>query len=225
MPVTECKAADPTTCPYHGVPSRLREAVKNEDASAYIKARSESKPKVTPPTDPSVLTVKEYKLLWKRLRGGYELSVLKKMDIGVDTPANVSYNRNGEAAFNYENYENQELFSKGACGFFAYAVHEKTGLPLVVFTEDPKSDYWQGHVAVKISEGKFLDITGISDERTYESRYGLEPGVYSMETVESQDRFKELMGLPSAGTVYDKLGDLEKAILDRNATDVVRDFL
>lgn len=35
-----------------------------------------------------------------------------------------------------------------------------------VFTKDPESEFWQGHVAVKTPEGDYLDISGVSNNPT-----------------------------------------------------------
>lgn len=234
--MTECKAKNPSTCPYHGSSFVLKESAKTGDVETYLRTRAtipESKKerwvqdKLTSVEEERIngLTSKEYKVLWKRLRGAYLLSDLKKMTITDETPVAVTYNRNGEASFNYETHETQEIFSKGACGYMAYALHEKTRLPIVVFTADPQESYWQGHVAVKIGENRFLDVTGVSSASDYANRYGLDESKYSVEEVNEDSRFREIMGLPSTGSAYTKLNDLEKAILDRCAKDIVRDYI
>ena len=238
--MSECKAKNPSTCPYHGSSFVLQESAKTGDVERYLKARAnvpESKKQEWVQTNlknsinsieeerTNGLTSKEYKMLWKRLRGAYLLSELKRMTITNETPVAVTYNRNGEASFDYDTQETQEIFSKGACGYMAYALHEKTGLPIVVFTDDPDQSYWQGHVAVKLGEDKFLDVTGISSTSDYATRYGLNASKYSVEEVHEDSRFRELMGLPSGGSAYAKLNDLEKAILDRCSKDIVRDYV
>lgn len=206
-------------CVHHGADFRLRSAALNGDLSFLFTNEAPSLPQR------EGLTEKEFKLLWKRLRGGFLLSELKKMEIDENTPVFVSYNRNGEAAFNYEHEGNQQIFSKGACGYFAYALHERTKLPLVVFTENPDNSYWEGHVAVKLGDDKFLDVTGVCSVADYERRYGLHAGKYTVENMCSVEQFKSRMSLPESGSVYATLNDLEKAILFRCADDVVKDFV
>jgi len=54
------------------------------------------------------------------------------------------------------------LFLHGYCGLLAWAIHQRTGLPLAVFTgRAPTESAWAGHAAVVVGEDKFLDINGI----------------------------------------------------------------
>jgi hypothetical protein len=64
------------------------------------------------------------------------------------------------------------LFAYGYCGLLAYAIHKKTGLPLIVFTNtEDKTDGWSGHVGILVGEDQILDIAGINSEDEIRSRY------------------------------------------------------
>lgn len=234
----KCSARNPSTCPHHGVVIRMRAAEVAGDLDGYMKLRDEVEEReregwvegeivsASHVVDPVTgLSSKEFKLLWKRLRGAYLLSELKTMKVDYRSVAQVSFARNGEASFDYSSAGCERVFSKNACGFLAYALHEKTGLPFVVFTADPAVPYWEGHVAVKVGEDQFLDVTGVSSSGEYGSRYGFREGVFSMEEVTDVSRFRVLMDVPDGADVYRDLGDWEKAILDRCSSDIIRDFL
>jgi hypothetical protein len=63
--------------------------------------------------------------------------------------------------------EISSVFTSGHCAALAWAIHQNTGLPIAVFTNpDSNPEEWTGHVAIKLGEDEFLDITGI---RTAES--------------------------------------------------------
>lgn len=171
------------------------------------------------------LNPNELVLLKRRLRGQRFAKELKTLKVTSSLPVDVSYNRNGMASFDYNEHETQQLFSKGACGFLAYAIHERTGLPFTVVTEDPKAEYWQGHVAIKLGEDRYLDVTGVSTMDEFVSRYNLNRKKFSFHDVDSPDEYKSTMGIAEDAGVYDKLQDLEKAILDRLARDLTRDFV
>lgn len=63
----------------------------------------------------------------------------------------------------------EEIYTKGDCWKLAYALHERYGYEVYTFGV---SEYSWYHVAVKVDEGKFLDITGFSDEGELARRYG-----------------------------------------------------
>jgi hypothetical protein len=74
--------------------------------------------------------------------------------------------------------EIRSVFMNGYCGLLAWAIHQRTGLPLAVFTstEIPFGD-WAGHVAIKLGDDEFLDFTGIRTEASIRSEFrGLEDG-------------------------------------------------
>lgn len=167
----------------------------------------------------------EERLLRKRLRGEFTPRELKAMKIDAETPAHVSFNRNGRAAFSYEDEETQELFTKGACGYIAYALQQKTKLPILVLTDDSTSDYWQGHVALKLGEDSYLDISGVAtlDElRSYHRLYGRN---FSSHETTDDESFKESMGIKPDVGVYDSLNELERALLERYSRDLIRDYI
>lgn len=59
-----------------------------------------------------------------------------------------------------------EVYGDGDCGIFASALHEVTGLPLVLFRLDGAHalhlpDRWPRHAAVGLPDGRFLDAAGV----------------------------------------------------------------
>lgn len=52
------------------------------------------------------------------------------------------------------------LFLHGYCTLLAYAIHEKTGLPLVVFSSVENSQDWSGHAGVLVGDNEIVDISG-----------------------------------------------------------------
>lgn len=231
--VNICRA-DVRACPIGGEHFTTKEEAKKASEKAlevsYGSLKSLQKPLKstlfeTQPVDPSLLSAKEMKLLWRRLRGGFLLKELKSMVITANTPAFVSFNRNGEAAFDYNNYETQKLFTKGACGFLAYALHEKTGLPITIVTADPKTPYWQGHVALKLGEDRYLDVTGVCTMDEFVQRYELEKAKFTVEDITTPKDFMKAMGVADDKDIYANLGDFEKAILERISRDLARDYI
>lgn len=230
--VNKCTASE-GNCPY-GV-GAIHESTKEAAQARYEQAmvhqlvpKSFSKKDASPGMDEVgnvyPLSAKELVLLRRRLRGSVLAKDFKKMEIGPSTTAHVSYNRNGEASFDYNDYETQELFSKGACGYLAFAIHEKTGLPFTIVTADPESPYWAGHMAIKLGEDSFLDITGTNSMDEIVRRYSLDPKKLAIEQIDSSEIFQKARGIKEGSGVYDNLDELERAILDRLSRDLIRDF-
>lgn len=64
------------------------------------------------------------------------------------------------------------IFLHGYCFLMAWAIHVKTGLPMVAFTStNSTSEDWYGHVAVKIGDDRYLDISGINSSGDIKRRY------------------------------------------------------
>lgn len=171
------------------------------------------------------ITPTEEKLLRQRLRGAYTVSEMKRMKIDAETDAHVYFNRNGEVSFSYQGYGAENVFMKGACGYLAYSLHEKTGLPVTVFTKDSTQEYWQGHVAIKMGPDKFLDVTGFSDESTIRGYLRLTGDNYTVHDVNTNADLRKVLGVGPKVDVYKDLDLLERAILERYTRDIIRDYI
>lgn len=172
------------------------------------------------------LTVEEDKLLRKRLRGQFLTSEMKRMKIDAETDTFVSFNRNGEASFSYQEYGAQDVFMRGGCGYIAYALHEKTGLPVTVFTKDSTEEYWQGHVAIKMGPDKFLDISGFSNAADIRSYFGFNGDEnFTMHDVDNDADLRKALGVEPKDDVYKDLAPLERAMLKRYTRDIIRDYI
>lgn len=71
--------------------------------------------------------------------------------------------------------EVMSLFAHGACTLIAYALAQRTGLPIVLWTSERDEGGWSGHAALLIGPETVLDIRGVHsfDEVTaYYARYG-----------------------------------------------------
>ena len=171
------------------------------------------------------LSSKEKALLWKRLRCSLPLKKLKTMQLSKSIPVDVSFNRNGMASFDYEEYETQKIFSKGACGILAYSLHQKSGLPVLIITPNPDEKYWQGHAAIKLSDDKYLDITGENTLDELFRRYNF--NVKTAEVLETStfSEIEKKLVLKPGQNPLEKYDDLEKAIVDRVSEDLLRDFV
>lgn len=64
------------------------------------------------------------------------------------------------------------IFLHGYCFLMTWAIHTKTGLPMVAFTSSKSTpENWYGHVAVKVGEDSYLDISGVHSSASIKSRY------------------------------------------------------
>lgn len=102
---------------------------------------------------------------WRR--GGYTPREADRM-MAKDEPFYVYYTTNQEITLSSESPETQRTFMKGACGVFAAQVHRATGWPLAVYSSDEVPGFWQGHVTVKLPDGRFLDVMGTTEDPTRE---------------------------------------------------------
>lgn len=211
-----------------GTASSRKKAVRK----AQPKIPDAKQPKVYPPVETIgepwevyPLTAEEDKLLRQRLRGQFLASEMKRMKIDAETDTFVSFNRNGEVSFSYQEYGAQDVFMRGACGYIAYALHEKTGLPVTVFTKDSTQKYWQGHVAIKMGPDKFLDISGFSDSADIRRYFGFDNENFTMHDVDSEADLRKALGVGPREDVYKNMAPLERAILKRYTRDIIRDYI
>lgn len=91
-----------------------------------------------------------------------------------DTSLYVQIGSQGnEACLNIKDHKTIDFFKKGACIALAYKIAEKTDAPIAVFTNaNGTENFWQGHVAVKIGDDKYLDIEGFSSRQDIKNEYG-----------------------------------------------------
>jgi hypothetical protein len=87
------------------------------------------------------------------------------------------------------------LFLHGYCGLLAWAIHQRTGLPLAVFTgRAPTESSWAGHAVVMVGEDKFLDITGVQSAANIHAAF---PGKLRPEySLVTPDKFAALIVEP-----------------------------
>ncbi|MBC9705771.1 MAG: hypothetical protein H9W81_12540 [Enterococcus sp.] len=65
------------------------------------------------------------------------------------------------------------IFLHGYCFMMAWAIHVKTGLPMIAFTSsESTAENWCGHVAVKVGDDEYLDISGVQSYDLIKSVYG-----------------------------------------------------
>lgn len=166
-------------------------------------------------------------LIKKNLRNGLtpkETEALLKKHGGYDSvPFYVYYNRNAEMTLDYEDYETENTFTKGACAALASEINRVTGLPLVLFTKDKDSNSsWEGHAVLKIADNEYFDITGTSDRRSYNSVF---PGMSKWTEEEvSRDEFNKILNVKEGKGLVDHLPTLEKAALAKICLDLINDY-
>jgi hypothetical protein len=87
--------------------------------------------------------------------------------------------------------EATRLFTFGHCAILAWGIHEKTGLPLAVFTsQNTEKNGWSGHVAVQLSDGNLFDVQGITTAEEIASRYRTLDGTFR---IVDDEEFKDLI--------------------------------
>lgn len=87
--------------------------------------------------------------------------------------------------------EATRLFSFGHCAILAWGIHEKTGLPLAVFTsQNTEKNGWSGHVAIQLSDGNFLDVNGVTPIEEIAGRYSTFDGTFKLV---DDEEFKDLI--------------------------------
>jgi len=177
------------------------------------------------PNEVYPLTDKETAMVRRQLKKGYTNKEIERMGpIGPNTPVYTHFTHNMDATFDYNSPETTNVFTRGACGYLAYALREKTGLPVTMFTHDTSSKYWQGHVAIKLGEDEYLDVTGITNLASIRREYGHGSKPFGVEDFDDTEAYARKIKGPE-GDFYADLGELEKAILDRVSRDIVRDFV
>lgn len=120
--------------------------------------------------------------------------------------------------------EARNIFGWGGCSFFAMALHKHTGLPLALFTspEARGADWteWEGHVALALPDGNFLDINGVVNADEINARYRFsEPVVPTLHDWESY--LETQFGTRDVSNPYRILDPLEVRMLQHFAELVV----
>lgn len=116
------------------------------------------------------------------------------------------------------------VFAYGHCVLLAYAIHEKTNLPLIVFTDEQgKYEGWHGHVGISLGEDKILDITGVCSEDEIRRRYGK----VSKGQLMSVDDFKATVISDSAyaENPMSFLDELEQFVVKDFADHLIKEYI
>jgi hypothetical protein len=109
------------------------------------------------------------------------------------------------------------IFLHGWCALFAWAAHERTGLPFRVFTHrDATPEHWQGHVGLDLGDGHYLDITGRGTISTHEMR-----DLYTGETLGREAFLERLVDAPHRASPLHFLEELERLITEQAAYEVL----
>lgn len=97
-------------------------------------------------------------------RGGYTPKEVTNA-LNSKEPFYVYYTSNQEMTLDPDDSVTSHTFMKGACSYMAAELHKATGWPIVIYSDSKAAadGYWQGHVVVKTPEGKYLDVSGVSD--------------------------------------------------------------
>lgn len=178
------------------------------------------------PNDVYPLTAKEFAMVKRQLKKGYTNKEIERMGpIGPNTPVYTYFVHNEDCTFDYNDPETVKVFTRGACGYLAYALREKTGLPVTIFTSDTTASYWSGHVALKLDDDRYLDVNGVNSLADIQNEFGKDAKNFGIADFHDSAQYASEIGVPEGREVYQPLGDLERAILDRVSRDLVRDFL
>lgn len=230
--VGKCTAV-PGNCPYgedavHGDTAELARIKYEESQANFVLptpvTRSLRSPGLVDPATPK-LTPTEMSLLTRRLKNQMLTQDFKRLHIDGSTPVTVVFQRATESSFDYRESSTQRTFTEGACALLAHEIHAKTGLPLTLITVNPGAKYWSGHVGVKIGPDEYLDINGVQSMKELQTSFvNASPSTNVIEDEVSLDTFRARMGLEPGVDVYRNLDRLERAMLDRLARDLVRDF-
>lgn len=120
-------------------------------------------------------------------------------------------------------WEVESLFTHGHCAALALVLHQKTGLPFIVFTSDNATPGdWSGHVALLLEDGQVLDITGIRSvgSVTADFRITTAPVIMTAEefvnTVVDEDYREDPLSY---------IGDLERFVLNDFADFIIETHL
>jgi hypothetical protein len=114
------------------------------------------------------------------------------------------------------------LFAYGHCVLLAYAIYEKTNLPLIVFTnETAEGAGWHGHAGISLGDDKILDITGICSEDEIHNRYGK----LSEGKIMSAEEFKKLVVDPAyVENPFSFLDELEQFVVKDFADHLISEY-
>lgn len=161
-------------------------------------------------------------LVWERWRfGGY---TAKEADhqVAKGLPFDASYGSSQiDLTLDADSVQAQNAFMRGACADFAAQIHKATGWPMVVFTMDPKSELWQGHVTVRTPNGEYLDISGVSSNPT--QPFGAEAKNWAVTEASNLDELHEQTANRFGGKISEKrkLDLLERFVVAKLAYDVL----
>lgn len=103
------------------------------------------------------------------------------------------------------------IYRHGHCTLLALALHRLLGYELVLFTKHYDGGMWLGHAAVRLPDGRFLDIAGIfRDEKAILAAYDFTAPaqVVSAEEFHSTVIYNE----PSTRDLFSFVGELEGLI-------------
>lgn len=124
------------------------------------------------------------------------------------------------------------IYRNGYCAFLALAIHEQTNYPLAVFSLAdeylPENEGWLGHVAVKIGDDSYLDITGVSTAEQIQSAYGFGKyrGEYMSETIASTlEEVPEIFHPELHGQPWNFLEELEELVTRDYAEQLVARYV
>lgn len=178
-PTTErigiCRATPKGHCPFSAVSPHF---TTKEEAQAYYENKLEAEYGIFGKTDGELslnreIVARRLNLLpeealnelihqrWRR--GGYTPREADQM-LKDDEPFYVYYTANQEITMDAQSSATQRTFMRGACALFGEELQRATGYPLVVFSSDELPGLWQGHVALKLPDGNYLDVSGLSDD-------------------------------------------------------------
>lgn len=163
-------------------------------------------------------------LILDRLDYSYLSSEIENMTIDKDCEFDITL---GSSSFtinsDYESPYNQHFFSMGKCGYIAYELHQQTGLPYIIFTDEDKSDIsWRGHVGLLTKNNKVLDITGESSIEKIKQRYKIEN--LSIKIIDDNE-FLEVLKVPNKENFYKDVDELEENLIKKFCRDIRHDYL
>lgn len=98
------------------------------------------------------------------------------------------------------------IFRHGSCLAFAYAVSLITEFPVAFFTVGGRDEPWEGHAAVLLPTGDYLDIAGVSSLDEINSYFKFAGDAAVPSSYESSEAGHiELVGSPSDGGLFEYL--------------------
>ena len=162
-------------------------------------------------------------LVWERFRfGGYTPREADQM-VAKKSTFYVSYTGNQEMSLDAEDDSTQHTFMRGACAIFATEIHRATGWPMVVYSDPTSPKLWQGHVAVKVPGGGYLDASGLVDDPI--RSFGADAKKWKATEVSSFEELRDQTANRIDGTKEEPkdLALLERFAVAKVAFDVLRD--